>query len=145
MFVRDIMSRCVMECTEDAGLEEVYELIKKCEHGLVVVVDSHAHRVPIGVVSERSICEQIIARGRTPRNLFAGAVIDPRIKTVREDDLVESVDVREADPLPAIIVTDDNRRVSGIVAANELRAARVRSRRRATGHVREIPAFGWVQ
>ena len=51
MFVKEIMSRCVMECTEDTGLEEVYDLIKKCDHGLVVVVDSHAHRVPIGVVS----------------------------------------------------------------------------------------------
>lgn len=145
MLVRDIMSRCVTECTEDLGLEEVYELIKKCEHGLVVVVDSHVHRVPLGVVSERSICEQIIARGRTPRNLFAGAVIDPRIKTVRENDLIESVVVPESGSLAAIIVTDDNRHVSGMLSVNDLRAARAARSRVTTGLVREIPAFGWVQ
>lgn len=145
MFVRDIMSRCVMECTEDLGLEEVYELVKKCEHGLVVVVDSHAHRVPIGVVSERSICEQIIVRGRTPRNLFAGAVIDPRIKIVREDDLVDSVEVEDATSLTAIVVTDGDKQVSGILAANDLRAARAISARPAGAPASEIPAFGWVQ
>ena len=47
MRVSEIMSRCVTVCTEDTGLEEVYELIQKCEHKLVVVVDSNAHRVPI--------------------------------------------------------------------------------------------------
>lgn len=145
MFVRDIMSRCVMECTEDLGLEEVYELIKKCAHGLVVVVDSHAHRVPIGVVSERSICEQLIVRGRTPRNLFAGAVIDPRIKIVRENDLVKALDIDDAESLSAIVVTDGSKKVSGILTASDLRAARAIGARRAAAPVREIPAFGWVQ
>jgi predicted transcriptional regulator len=146
VFVNEIMSKCVMECTEDAGLEEVYDLIRKCEHGLVVVVDSHAHRVPIGVVSERSICEQIIVRGRNPRNLTAGTVIDSRIKTVREDDLIETIGMDEARSLSAIVVTDSNRQVSGVLALNDLSAARAVTRiPTATRPVPEIPAFGWVQ
>jgi predicted transcriptional regulator len=145
MFVREVMSRCVMECTEDMQLEEVFDLIKKCEHGLVVVLDSYAHRVPIGIVSERSICEQIIARGRNPRNLFAGVVIDSHIKTVREDDLIESIDLEETKSIAAIVVTDGNRQVSGILALNDLRAARAVTRIAAAEDAREIPAFGWVQ
>jgi len=42
MRVSEIMSKCVTVCTEDTGLEEVYELIQKCAHKLVVVVDSNA-------------------------------------------------------------------------------------------------------
>ena len=145
MFVNEIMSRCVMECTEDMGIEEVYELIKKCEHGLVVVLDSYAHRVPIGVVSERSICEQIIARGRNPRGLLAGHVMDSHIRTVREQDLIEGIDLDETKSAAAIIVTDANRQVSGVLALKDLRAALTVTRIPSARAVREIPAFGWVQ
>jgi predicted transcriptional regulator len=145
MFVKEVMSRCVTECTEDMRLEEVFELIKKCEHGLVVVLDSHAHRVPIGIVNERSICEQIITHGRNPRNLFAGVVIDSHIKTVREDDLVESISLDETKSISAIVVTDASRRVCGILALNDLHALRAGRRIPDTASVREIPASGWVQ
>ena len=145
MFVKEVMSRCVMECTEDMRLEEVVELIKKCEHGLVVVLDSYAHRVPIGIVSERSICDQIIARGRNPRNLFAGVVIDSHIKTVREDELIESINLDETKSIAAIVVTDANRQVCGILALNDLRAVKAGRRIPATTSVNEIPASGWVQ
>jgi signal-transduction protein with cAMP-binding, CBS, and nucleotidyltransferase domain len=126
-------------------LEEVFELIKKCEHGLVVVLDSYAHRVPIGIVNERSICEQIITHGRNPRNLFAGVVIDSHIKTVREDDLVESISLDETKSVAAIVVTDANRRVCGILAMNDLRAVRAVTRIPGATEVSKIPASGWVQ
>ena len=157
MFVSEIMSKCVAECTEDAGLAEVFDLICKCEHGLVVVIDSHAHRVPIGVVSDRSICEQIIARGRNPRNLIAGSVIDSRIRTVVETDLVEGLDFSE-NAVSALVVTDRNRQVCGLVPIATLRAVR-RTANSAVSPSRSpqedaksasqtngaIAAFGWVQ
>ena len=157
MFVSDIMNTCVAECTEDMRLEEVFELIRKCDHGLVVVVDSHAHRVPIGVVTERSICEQIIARGRNPRNLAAGSVMDSRIKKVLATDLAESVQRDTA--VAAVVVVDESRRVCGIVSNDRLNMipsvanTAVVSPAVAVDQVRpaaqrrtiEIPAFGWIQ
>ena len=156
MLVSNIMSKCVAECTEDMGLEEVFELIQKCDHGLVVVIDSLAHRVPIGVVSERSICEQVITRGKNPRNLSAGSVLDSRIKKVRETDSVESIG--EASELAAIVVIDDKRRVCGIVAKDAIKGAAeisedpfepavdgVTAPQTLTHGFREIPAFGWIQ
>lgn len=155
MLVSDIMSKCVAECTEDMGLEEVFELIQKCDHGLVVVVDSLAHRVPIGVVSERSICEQIIARGRNPKSLSAGSVLDARIKKVRETDIVESIG--DASELAAVVVIDNKRRVCGLVAKDAIKGAVETSKipfepvslvtalqTRPHG-VTEIPAIGWIQ
>lgn len=144
MLVSEIMNKHVAECTEDLGLEEVYELLRQSDTGFVVVIDSHTHRVPIGVVTEHSICEQIILRGRNPRNLFAGAVMDPRIKSVREGELVESIDVIEGNSVAAVVVTDGNRQVSGTLSCDDLRAARAVKTQRSFA-VREIPAFGWVQ
>ena len=157
MFVKEIMSTCVSECTEDMELAQVYELIRQCEHGLAVVIESNAHRVPIGIVSERSICEQIILRGRNPRGLRAASVIDSRIKTVMENDLVEAVIGRDRDAdVSAVVVINGNRQVCGLVPKQAFDGARslqniptqVVEKKdpsvRSPG-VSEIPAFGWIQ
>jgi predicted transcriptional regulator len=156
MFVSEMMSTCVSECTEDLKLEEVYELLQKCSHGLVVVLDSMAHRVPIGVVSERSICEQIIARGRNPKSLTAGSVMDSRIKRVLASDLAETIG--DISNLTAVIAIDESRRVCGLVPKEKIvrvnsvmqKAAQVMAVpaaavQRPARKISEIPAFGWIQ
>ena len=158
MFISEIMSTCVAECTEDMKLEEVFDLIQKCDHGLVVVIDSHAHRVPIGIVNERSICEQIIARGRNPRNLLAGSVMDSRIKKVLETDLAECINDTDAAEFAAIVVIDDKRRICGLVTKEKINAiASIANRTYISApdvasvtpgrprRISEIPAFGWIQ
>ena len=158
MLVSEMMSKCVAECTEDTGLDKVYELLRKCEHGLVVVVDSETHRVPIGVVSERSICDQIIARGRNPRTLTAGSVMDSRIRTVRETDGPDKLTLRENEHVTAVIVVNGRRQPCGIVTEQKLKTlptptAATRSTSlvfvnrspRLSPAVSEIPAFGWIQ
>ena len=150
MRVSDIMSRCVTVCTEDAGLEEVYELIQKCEHKLVVVVDSHAHRVPIGVASEHTICEQIIARGRNPRTLSAGSAMDARVKKVSDDQVLESINPEELDGLTAIIVVNADRQIIGLVGKEAMKSIAAAPVAASSSHatqrrISEIPAFGWIQ
>ncbi|HEX6124334.1 MAG TPA: CBS domain-containing protein [Pyrinomonadaceae bacterium] len=157
MSISEVMSKCVAECTEDTSLGDVYELIRKCEHGLVVVVDSESHRVPIGVVSEHSICEQLISRGKNPRGLTAGSVLDPRIKTLRETDSTDGIPAAEKDSLTAIVVTNEKRQVCGIVpkgrisqiptsiAATHSPGSIYVTNVRFSPASREIPAFGWIQ
>jgi len=158
MFVSDIMSTCLAECTEDTSLEEVFGLIRKCDHGLVVVVDSVAHRVPIGVVTERSICEQIIDRGRNPRSLAAGSVMDSRIKRVRKGDPAETLATLNPAEVAAIVAVDDNRRPCGLVTKESLKNIRITERPVYAApaatvvtvttnprRISEIPAFGWIQ
>ena len=155
MFVSEIMSRCVAECTEDTSLSEVYGLIQKCDHGIVVVVDSNVHRVPIGVVTERSICEQVIARNKNPRSLSAGSVMVSTIMSVTETDLVHNLRTSDLSSITAIVVTDSERRVCGLISPQKLasikRAKRApqisfvqQSNDRRPGRVSEIPAFGWA-
>ena len=160
MFVSEIMSTRVAECTEDSKLEDVFELIQKAEHGLVVVVDSLAHRVPIGVVTERSICEQVISRGKNPRTLSAVSVMDSRIKQVPQTELVENIaDANHADAA-AIVAIDDNRQVCGLVLKEKLKraasaplvsesckpvfSARTSLPQTRANRISEIPAFGWM-
>jgi len=123
---------------------------------LVVIVDSHAHRVPIGVASEHTICEQIIARGRNPRTLSAGSAMDARVRKVSEDQRLESMDAEELDGLTAIIVVNDDRQIIGLVPKDAIvRSAPIAARDRIVTvtvnaapatqrRVSEIPAFGWI-
>ena len=157
MRISEIMSRCVTVCTEDASLDEVYELINKCEHKLVVVVDSNAHRVPIGVASEHSICDQIIGRGRSPKTLTAGSVMDARIRKLSENQRLENIDSNELKELTAIVVVNEDREITGLVSKESIqRFAPIVERNRAvtvtvnsapatTRRISEIPAFGWIQ
>ena len=159
MRVNDIMSRSVAVCTEDTGLEELYQLIQKSEDKLVVIIDSQAHRVPIGVANEHSICEQIIARGRNPRTLTAGSVMDARIKKVSEEELLGSTCTEEMSGLTAIVVVNRDRQVCGLLSKEAIRKVTstsskgvgvpsvhvsVNSQPASLRRISEIPAFGWI-
>ena len=85
MLVGDIMSKCEAECTEDMPLQNVYELIQNCGQGFAVVVDSEVHRVQIGLVTEHSICKQVVGRGRNVKELAAGNVLDSRVPRIEVD------------------------------------------------------------
>jgi len=153
------MSTCARECTEDTPLKDVYEHIQACEHGFVVVVDSTSHRVPIGIVTEHSICEQIIARGRNAKALFAGSVMSTNVKRVGESAPVANCREVLSNNPDAILVVDDQRRLSGIIEPKRLKAL-IGEPHPVAGRVveganasfvrkipatNEIPAFGWLK
>ena len=148
----------MVECTEDTDIEEVYELLQKCDHRMVVVVDSRAHRRPIGVVTERSICEQVIGRGRNPKGLAAGSAMDTRIVRVLETEEVIRVAVTNPDEIAAVIVVNERRQVRGVIPKENIVAviqsvATTHSAGRVVVNttptvstaISEIPAFGWIQ
>jgi predicted transcriptional regulator len=153
------MTSGVAECTEDAPLSEVYDLIQQCEHGYVVVLDSASHRVPIGVVTEHSICQQVVARGRSPKGLNAGNVMNARIRRVSESTDVSACEgIVETAGSEPILVTDEKRQFKGMVDCSALATAVFERKRHNTNpniefsgliqtktpaHV-EIPAFGWM-
>ena len=158
MIIRDIMTACPGECTEDAPLSEVYELIQRCDHGYVVVLDSSTHRVPIGVVSEHSICEQIVSRGRNPKVLRAGNVMDSRIRRVFDTSSIDQFSgTPESETDKPMLVTNEKGRFVGIVDNKRLQAACIQQRNHAAADTVfsglvptktparvEIPAFGWM-
>ena len=159
MLIRNIMTNNAAECTEDAPLSEVYDLIQNCVQGYAVVLDSASHRVPIGVVTEHSICQQIVARGRNPKGLNAGNVMNARIRRVSENtDVAACEGLVETAASEPILVTDEKRQFTGIVERSRLAAAIGDSKRnhanpnaefsslmqvKTPGRV-EIPAFGWM-
>ena len=155
MFLSDLIMTDVPECSEDTGLPRVYELIQQSPYGFVVVIDSEAHQVPIGIVSEHSICEHLLVRGRTLKGLAAGNVLDPRFKkTGIRSSIHEANNMLGNDNTRVILVMDQKRRFCGIVDPAALRnAARSQNQVEDLGTFQpkfqgrrmpgvEIPAFG---
>jgi CBS domain-containing protein len=87
---------------------------------VVVVVDSRAHRRPIGVLTDRSICEQVIGRGRNPRSLAAGSAMETRIVKVLENEPIANIAIANPDEIAAIVVVNDRRQVRGVVTKERL-------------------------
>jgi CBS domain-containing protein len=158
MTIGELMNTCVVECTEDTSIEEAYELLGKCDHRVVVVVDSRAHRRPIGVLTDRSICEQVIGRGRNPRSLAAGSAMETRIVKVLENEPIANIAIANPDEIAAIVVVNDRRQVRGVVpkerlaelgpsfaTTNSSSRIFVNTTPRVSPAISEIPGFGWVQ
>lgn len=76
MFVRDLIDKSPAVCTEDLPLEQVYKLMQEKDSDNVVVIESNAHRIPIGIVTEHEICMQVVGRGRSPRGMTAANVMN---------------------------------------------------------------------
>jgi CBS-domain-containing membrane protein len=145
MLIREIMSLCPAECTEDTPIAEVYELITGGGNGFVVVVDSTSHRVPIGIVNLRSICDQLIVRGRNPKDLLAGSVIDTRIRRVPDSIAIENCSYVISGAHEPLVVVNDKRELCGVLDRARLASALTRSdMNRVSPASSEIPSFGWA-
>lgn len=158
MLIKEIMDTDVTECTEDTLLAEVYELIQQGDKNYVVVIDSSQHRVPIGIVNEHTICENLVRQSRNSKHLYAGSVMSSKIKRICEDEEVENCRDLIATDADAIVVISDRRQFKGTlepVAIRESLDRQAAALARGTffsgvlghsipGRV-EIPAFGWLK
>ena len=153
MLVSDFMSTCTAECTEDTPVEQVYDLMQKCDHGFVIVIDSESHRVPLGLVSEHSICEQIVGKGRKLRGLTAGSVLDGRIKKVPDTATAEECSTLfESTKLAAVVVVNNKGGLCGIIPSSSFDAIKAAAHiglPAAQSHIgsrefSEFPGLRWV-
>ena len=117
MLVGEMTIKFPPVCTEHTSLEKVYGLLANAPDRLVVIIDGEAHRVPIGVVTERSICEQIIGRRRDPRGLSAANVIDCDIVKIDIEADIEKLSGSIAGRKPLIVI-DSERRFIGLLDAS---------------------------
>jgi len=117
MFVHDLIEKSPAVCTEDLPLEQVYKLMQEKHEDYVVVIDSKAHQIPIGVVTEHEICMQVVGRGRSPRGMTAANVMSTDF--VKTDASSELSDYRhEIRDGRRVIVVDDNGSLRGVLLKN---------------------------
>ena len=116
MFVRNLIDQSPAVCTEDLPLEQVYRLMEEKSSDHVVVIDSKAHKIPIGVVTEHEICVQVVGRGRSPRGMTAANVM--KTDFVKADLRSSLSDYGQNSMGRRIIVVDENGALLGVLPEN---------------------------
>lgn len=109
VFVREIVKPVGAVCTEDMALEQLYRLMEESGHDYITVVENYAHRTPIGIITEREICRQVIGRGRNPKGLMAANVMDTHIPRARNDlTISECAALMQSKNAEKIFIVDEN-------------------------------------
>ncbi|MCU1288035.1 MAG: hypothetical protein JWN60_264 [Acidobacteria bacterium] len=79
MFVRDLINENSVICTEHMPLTKVYQLMQENGCDCITVVESYAHPIPIGIITEHDMCLHVVGKGRDPHALTAANVMNTNI------------------------------------------------------------------
>lgn len=87
MKVGEICSRVVVFAERELPLSEAARLMREQHVGSLVVVDeTAAGRVPVGMVTDRDIVVAVVAKDLDPRTVSVGDAMSEDVATARETD-----------------------------------------------------------
>ncbi len=114
------METNIAVCTEETPIETVYAEMMKSHGTCAAVIENRAHRIPIGMVTEHLICEQIIGRRRNPRGMTAANVMSSNIIKVYDTSDITSCPA-DTGGAGNILVVNDAGELCGVLPADLLR------------------------
>lgn len=121
MFIKEIMNKSAVFCTEETPLTKVYEIMSENGCDYIPVVESRAHLIPIGVISEHDICHQILGRGRNPRDMSAANAMNTNIIKINDcSDIDECLNQMQSGKASRVFIVDENGRLCGTLSRAEI-------------------------
>jgi len=119
-------------------IEEVARFLKTQDVGSVPVVDGHATKKLVGIVTDRDIVVKLIAENRDLRSSRVSDVMSPDPATCSPDDnLEDALSLMSERQVRRIPIVDANHRVVGIFAQADV-ATRAASPKKAGEVLEEI-------
>lgn len=132
----EIMTKSIVCCIPEDTLEHAASLMKAEDVGPIPVVDSHASRRLIGIVTDRDLVTKGIAEGRDVRSTKVGDIMtDHPISCSEKDDVNDAINLMADYQVRRIPVVDESNHILGIIAQADV-ATRIGKTRR-TGDVVE--------
>ena len=125
MRIRDIMTKDPEACLASASCAEAIEIMRRRKCGFVPIVDSHASRRVIGVVTDRDIVLHLGHTDRSASQIAVEACMTREVKTVLPDaDLEDAARVMEAAAVHRVTVVESGTLVGVLSIKNIALAAR---------------------
>jgi CBS domain-containing protein len=119
MLVKEICQRDVVTCAVGAPLRNAATLMRENHVGDVVVVDASDR--PLGVVTDRDLVVEVLARGVDPDSVSVGDLVADGVQVARLDqsalDALQSMSEHGIRRLP---VVDADGALAGIVSSDEM-------------------------
>ena len=121
MTIGTICNRDTVFTTRNSSIVDAAQLMRDHHVGDLVVVDEQAgRRVPVGIVTDRDLVIEILARQVEPGSVTVGDVMSGELVTARESDgLFDTLQRMRAKGVRRVPVVDAGGALAGIVAVDD--------------------------
>lgn len=122
MPIGEFCNREVVFATREMNLPEAAQLMREYHVGdLVVVDDVDGKRVPVGIVTDRDIVIEVIAKSLDLDEFSVGDIMSPQLISVQETEGVfETIRLMRAKGIRRIPVINQQGGLAGIVSADDI-------------------------
>lgn len=121
MKCKDIMTENPTFCLPTDSAQKVASLMQEHVCGLIPVVGSESNRKPVGVVTDRDLCLNIVAAGRDPKRV---RVEECMTKTAvccwPEQDVEKCLQLLKENQIRRLPVCDSEGKLIGIIALADI-------------------------
>lgn len=121
MSIGEICNRETVFTTKDSSISQAAQLMREQHVGDLVVVEEKAgRRIPVGILTDRDLVIEILAKDVDPATVTAGDAMSDRLVTAREtESLFEALQRMRAQGVRRMPVVDAEGGLVGIVAADD--------------------------
>jgi CBS domain-containing protein len=121
MSVGKFCNRDVVVVHKHTTVRDAAKLMRRRHVGDVVIVELAGQRVPIGVVTDRDIVMQVIAKDIDAEHLNVGQIMSKDLVVANErDGIFETIRLMQTKGVRRIPVVDNERHLVGIVSVDDL-------------------------
>ena len=122
MRIGEICTRSVVTCGRDTSVLALAQLMRNHHVGDVIVVDEHEGKLtPVGVVTDRDLVVEVVAKSVNPDLLRAGDLIANELVTAFESELVyDAIWHMRSKGIRRLPVVDANNHLLGVLTADDV-------------------------
>ncbi len=122
MKIGDICNRVVIYVNQDESVQRAAEMMRKYHVGNLVVTEfGDEKQVPVGIVTDRDIVVEVVAKGVDPEELTVGDVMSEELQLASEEDEVPDVlDTMRQSAIRRMPVVDASGALVGVLALDDL-------------------------
>jgi CBS domain-containing protein len=138
MMCGEIMTRSVVCCVPDDTIEHAATIMKTEDIGPIPVIESHASRRLIGIVTDRDLVIKGIAEGRDAKSTKIRDIMsDHPIACFEQDDINDVINLMSDYKVRRIPVVDDCNHILCIVAQADI-ATRIGNSKKAGDTIEKL-------
>jgi len=122
MPIGEFCNRSVVFATRKTSIAEAAQLMREYHVGDLVVVDVlDGNRVPVGIVTDRDIVVEIIAKSLDYNTFTVGDIMSPQLISVQKNEGVfETIRLMRDQGIRRIPVVNQDGGLEGIMAADDM-------------------------
>lgn len=120
MKCKDVMTLNPKCCMTSASAQEVAQLMKEENIGIVPILDEKTQKL-MGVVTDRDLCLGVVAGGKNPKEAKASEFMSKNPHTCREEESVQKAEEQmKKGKIGRIPVVDSNGLCVGIISQADI-------------------------